>query len=276
MPLHKTLRRHPIHVLRAVALLAVLGSALASTRTTVRADHSWNNYHWARTDKRFALQLGSNVLPEWDTALGIASEDWSRSKVLDTLVVPGQSEPQVCLARMTPGRVEVCSANHGRVIWLAIAQVELDGEHITAGRAVMNDYYFTRWLITFNQARRQQVMCHELGHTLGLDHQDEDFRNEPLGTCMDYSNDVTLNQHPDKHDYEQLELIYAHTDSFTSAGGASSPAAVELEDTDLLQPTAWGTLAGKTHNGGEEIYVRELGRGRQLVTFALLVPPEFR
>ncbi len=32
-------------------------------------------------------------------------------------------------------------------------------------------------------------MCQEIGHDFGLDHQDENFNNPNLGTCMDYTND---------------------------------------------------------------------------------------
>jgi hypothetical protein len=39
-------------------------------------------------------------------------------------------------------------------------------------------------------------MCQEVGHTFGLDHQDENFNNTNLGTCMDYTNDPSTNQHP--------------------------------------------------------------------------------
>jgi hypothetical protein len=62
-------------------------------------------------------------------------------------------------------------------------------------------------------AERQGVMCQEVGHTYGLDHQDEDFNNANLGTCMDYPNDWSTNQHPNQHDYDQLVSIYSHTDA---------------------------------------------------------------
>ncbi len=50
-------------------------------------------------------------------------------------------------------------------------------------------------------------MCQEVGHTLGLDHQDEVFDNPNLETCMDYTNDPSTNQHPNAHDYDQLATI---------------------------------------------------------------------
>jgi hypothetical protein len=50
-------------------------------------------------------------------------------------------------------------------------------------------------------------MCQEVGHTLGLDHQDDVFDNPTLGTCMDYTSDPSTSQHPNRHDYEELELL---------------------------------------------------------------------
>jgi hypothetical protein len=69
-------------------------------------------------------------------------------------------------------------------------------------------------------AEHQGVMCQEVGHDFGLDHQDTNFNNPNLGTCMDYTRDWSTNQHPNQHDYDQLATIYAsHSD-----GGARSAA----------------------------------------------------
>src|SRR4029453_1923478 len=70
-----------------------------------------------------------------------------------------------------------------------------------------------------SNAWRQLVTCQEVGHTFGLDHQDENFTNANLGTCMDYTNDPSTNQHPNQHDYDQLEAIYAHLDGGGGGGG---------------------------------------------------------
>ncbi|MGH2691071.1 MAG: hypothetical protein ACRDHM_01040 [Actinomycetota bacterium] len=51
------------------------------------------------------------------------------------------------------------------------------------------------------------LLCHELGHVLGLDHR--------AGGCMDYA-DVTGYELPDAHDLEALSALYAHQDP---AGG---------------------------------------------------------
>jgi hypothetical protein len=50
-------------------------------------------------------------------------------------------------------------------------------------------------------------MCQEVGHTVGLDHQDTSLDNPNLGTCMDYTSNPLGppdNEHPKKHDYDEL------------------------------------------------------------------------
>ena len=84
----------------------------------------------------------------------------------------------------------------------------------------LNDTYFNT--STYNTtAWRNLVSCQEVGHTLGLDHQDENFNNANLGTCMDYTNNPGTNQHPNQHDYDQLVTIYSHLDSTTTVGAAA-------------------------------------------------------
>jgi hypothetical protein len=256
--------------------LLFAAAALLAWPSASSADHDLRGLHWARTSNPFTVKLGSNVLPEWDNALRIASEDWSQSKVLDTVIVPGQSRPQNCKKKFTPGRVEVCSGKYGFTWWLAMAQWVADGEHIVAANVIMNDHFFVHRRSILNpEIHRQQMMCHELGHTLGLGHRDEDFSNEPLGTCMDYSDDVAPNQHPDKHDYDQLELLYNHTDSFTTLDTSPVELSSELARDDFLQPASWGQLVGIHLGGAEAVYVRDLSGGQKLVTYALWAPPDF-
>lgn len=106
-------------------------------------------------------------------------------------------------------------------------------------------------------------MCQEVGHTLGLDHQDENFNNANLGTCMDYTNNPGTNQHPNQHDYAQLESIYSHLDSTSTVG--AMPA--EMAEGDFSSPSAWGKLVSSTHNGAAALYELDFGRGHKIFTF---------
>ncbi|HXG40454.1 MAG TPA: hypothetical protein VNJ28_05885, partial [Candidatus Limnocylindrales bacterium] len=210
------MRRLGVHraAVGAAAAAALVGAALVPA--SVGASHSWGPYHWARTANPFTVTLGDNVSATWDSYLAEASSDWTASSVLDTTVAPGRTRPKPC--RPTSGRVEVCSAAYGGTGWLGVAQIWVSSSHITQATVKVNDTYFNT--ATYNTpAWRRLVMCQEVGHTFGLDHQDETFDNPTLGTCMDYTNDPDgppSNEHPNAHDYEQLETIYAHLDSTTT------------------------------------------------------------
>lgn len=201
---------------RSLLLVALLGIFVTGMAVPAGADHSWGSYHWARKANPFTLKLGDNVETKWDSYLATTSSDWSKSSVLDTTIVAGGTTARRC--RPTAGRVEVCNAKYGNNGWLGVAQIWLSGNHITRGTAKVNDTYFDT--PTYNTpAWRNLVMCQEVAHTFGLDHQDENFSNPNLGTCMDYTNDPDgppSNEHPNSHDFEQLETIYGHTDSTTT------------------------------------------------------------
>ena len=110
-------------------------------------------------------------------------------------------------------------------------------------------------------------MCQEVGHTLGLDHQDEDFDNPNLGTCMDYTSDPSTNQHPNAHDYEELEAIYAHLDGVTTVGQTlpnGSRAEVNFDE-----PGEWGRAIRKSGDGRNSLFERDLGGGRKVFTFVI-------
>lgn len=226
--------------------------------TAQQASHSWNGYHWARTTNSFTLSLGDNVSGAWDSVLGTTSSDWSKSTVLDTRIVSGRTTAKRC--RATAGRVEVCNSTYGRTGWLGIAQVWANGTHITQGTVKLNDTYFNT--STYNTtAWRNLVSCQEVGHTLGLDHQDTNFDNPPLGTCMDYTNDPTPNQHPDTHDYDELKIIYGHVDSTTTVGQIVAAGA------SFDHPSTWGALIASSRGGRSETYERALGGEARLLTF---------
>jgi hypothetical protein len=246
--------------LLAVAAAAVL--AVVALPGLAQADHSWGGYHWARTSNPFTLKLGDNVDSKWDSYLATTSADWSQSSVLNTTIVAGATKPRSCKA--TTGRVEVCNAAYGNTGWLGIASISITGgTHITAGYVKLNDTYFNT--ATYNTpAWRNVVSCQEVGHTLGLDHQDEDFTNPDLNTCMDYSNNPNPNQHPNAHDYEQLESIYAHLDS-TSTVGADAPGRGKPQAGK--DASSWGSRVEGSPAAGHSTYVKDLGGGEVVVTF---------
>jgi hypothetical protein len=262
----------------------VIGSALAVLLALVafssdaQANHSWGNYHWARTNNNlFNLPLGDNVTLAWDSYLGTTATDWSTSSVLDTTIVAGKTSRSNC--RPTSGRVEVCNYRYGSNGWLGVAQIWVSGSHIVQGTTKVNDTYFKREKYN-TEAWRNMVMCQEVGHTLGLDHQDEVHSNPNLGTCMDYTNDPTgragtngtlSNEHPNAHDYEQLEAIYTHTDLKTTVGSTSAATTMPpaANQGNLNSRAEWGRKIHESSNGQLELYERDFGGGKKMYTFVI-------
>lgn len=239
----------------AISLVLLAGS--------VYAFHAWGNYHWGRTVSPFNLSVGDNVSAVWDASLSGAATDWSVSTVLNTNVVAGKSSRN---CRPTNGRVEVCNNKYGNNGWLGIASIWANGDHIVQGTVKVNDTYFNT--AKYNTpAWRNLVICQELGHTLGLGHQDEDFSNPNLNTCMDYTSEPTTNQHPNAHDYNELESIYSHLDIVNTFSNSS----LLSGNAGGSEHAEWGRAIKNSDDGRPSLYVRELGNGQRLFTFVIWV-----
>ena len=251
------------------------------TPTAVLASHSWNGYHWGRTTNPFLIQVGNNLSGVWSplssSSYTEALTDWSNpppdlpTELRLSSVPGGVSNTKRCPP--TAGRVEVCNNIYGNNGWLGIAQIWLSGSHITQGTVKLNDTYFNT--ASYNKPEwRNLVLCQELGHTLGLDHQDTNNFNVNLGTCMDYTSNprpllpLLNNEHPNRHDYEQLVTIYTHTDSAgTATVNQISPNLPN--EAGGNNRSEWGMLMRSTHGGRTELFIRDLGGGHQLATFVI-------
>ncbi|MDP3792513.1 MAG: hypothetical protein Q8Q89_02165 [bacterium] len=243
------------------------------------ANHSWGFYHWGRIANPFTLKLGDNVSFTWDKYLATSSNGWSQSSVLDTVVVSGKTSPKTC--KPVAGRVEVCNNKYGRNGWLGVASIWINSAgHITQGAVKVNDSYFNS--APYNtSAWKNLVMCQEVGHTFGLDHQDENFNNPPLGSCMDYSSDPTLNQYPNQHDYDQLETIYSHLDSTNTVSLASLSKLGQLVRAGIGEANAdeneeWGKSIRKSYDKRNSLYEKDLGKGEKVYTFVIWADPSHK
>ena len=278
-----------VAVIGMSALAALL--ALAAFSSEADANHSWGNYHWARTTNPFTLKLGDNVSSSWDpylitTSSSDANQGWDHSSVLDTNIVRGGVSPKSC--KPLSGRVDVCNERYGYNGWLGVAGISVSGSHITKAYVKLNDSYFNTK--TYNTpAWRNMVMCQEVGHTFGLDHTDENFDNTNLGSCMDYTNDPSglagtngtlSNEYPGgddpttttfetNHDYAQLNTIYSHLDATTtisslSSGSSMGSAAIQGDDNTQR---GWGQ---KIRDSGKlELWELDLGGGKKLFRFVI-------
>lgn len=251
-----------------LTIAAFIAPSFNNSPESVEASHSWGNYHWARSSNPVSLELGNNVNGYWDGHLSVAISDWNASPYINLINANGKAKGK---CRPTDGRIEVCNDTYGNTGWLGIAQIWASGDHITQGVAKLNDTYFNTASYS-DPAWRQLVMCQEIAHAFGLGHQDENFDDPPMGTCMDYTSDPVPNQHPDNHDFQQLATIYSHLDSDGGGGGGNcngnNPNCNNgnngMNNADYNHPSEWGQMVSS--HGRASLYMRDFGNGNVMFT----------
>lgn len=234
------------------------------------ATHSWANYHWSRSVNPLTLKVGDNVSSLWDGYLNVALSDWNNSTAVQLSKTSGLTSPRTC--KPVAGRIEVCNSKYGKNGWLGIAQIWVSGNHITQAVTKLNDTYFLT--ATYNTpAWRQLVICQEVAHDFGLNHQDENFSNSNLGSCMDYTSDPDgplSNEHPNTHDFDQLNTIYAHLDAMaTSLVLKTNGKNQDKNEVDFSDQKEWGRTLRRDSKGNPSLYERDLGKGNKVVTHVL-------
>ena len=251
---------------RRLLVLSAGVLAVGLLTNVATATHSWGGYHWARTTPQFTLKLGKNLSSaDWINHLSATSSDWnSGNSAVLTAVVNGQSNKR---CSMVSGTTQVCNGTYGNNGWLGLASINITGGvHITQGSAKMNDTYFNT--STYNNPNeRRHVMCQEIAHTFGLDHQSTDGSSQ--NSCMDYFSNTganatsTLSTKPNAHDFEQLNLIYAHLDSTTTVSAtAAASSANDIGD----DSNSWGILVSQSKNGRSSTYENMNRDGSKTVT----------
>ena len=107
--------------------------------------------------------------------------------------------------------------------WLGIAQIFVEGGHITKGTVKLN----TTFLNSYGAFVADHVLCQELGHILGLTH-----NVSVTDTCMNDGGaatsqaewlailNATGSDSPNAHDTEELNASYAHASTEAGTGGS--------------------------------------------------------
>ncbi len=260
---------------RILAAISV-GLTCAAMANSAMATHSWGGYHWARTSNPFTLKLGDNLTAaDWKSYLAQSSSDWNSGNGTPVLtaIVAGTSNKR---CSMVAGTTQVCNGKYGNNGWLGLASINLTGgTHITQGSAKMNDTYFST--ATYNNPNEKlHVMCQEVAHTFGLDHQSTNGSSQ--NSCMDYFSNTgpnatsTLSTKPNAHDFDELKIIYGHLDSSTTvaaiaAAAAAAQAPGSKVDVDISDdPNSWGKLMSQNNNGRSSVYERTNGDGSKTIT----------
>jgi len=257
---------------RRLALAISVGLAGAIVTPAIHANHSWGGYHWARTTPQFTLKLGNNLTTaDWKAHLMQTSSDWnSGNSAVLTAIVAGTSNKRCA---MVQGTTQVCNGTYGKNGWLGLASINITGGvHITQGTAKMNDTYFNSAPYN-NPNEREHVMCQEVAHTFGLDHQSTDGSSQ--NSCMDYFSNTgtnagsSLSTKPNQHDFDELNLIYGHLDATStvaSIAAATAARGVAGADVDDGDPANWGQLVRQSPEGRSSHYERYNVDGTRVAT----------
>jgi hypothetical protein len=199
-------------VMAAFAVVLLLAPLVTVAPT---AASQTGGFHWARKSSQFTLQVGSDLDGPWPAILKQVVADWNKSETVTFRIVGGGTGPQEC--HPITGRVEACNWRYGtQEGWLGLTRLYFNdrGDHIEAATVQMNDSFFDTGSQYNNDAARRHTMCHEIGHTSGLDHVSTD-------SCMNDSQYAVFNNlHPINKDFNQQARIYNHTDSTTTVAGA--------------------------------------------------------
>jgi hypothetical protein len=236
-----------------VLILLAIALVVPPVATSV-AGTSASSYHWARKRSHFTLKVGDDVSNNWDQLLRRTLADWNKNDTVTLDKVGGRTNPKEC--RPVTGRVEVCNWMYGtQTGWLGLTQLYFDRSgHIEAATVQLNDSYLNSGRQYNTDAARRHTICHELGHTMGLDHVD-------TRSCMNNSQYAVFNYlKPIRGDFRRLERIYDHRDDETTVSSASVTSKGVVEPTSLpTRPSGRDATETKT--------VQTLDDGREVVTF---------
>lgn len=204
---------------RLLTALLLSALALAVNAGAAAADHAWyvdgRPVHWASTVDPAVIDLGDNLDdPVWDDLRFVPSWVWSA-----TTLPSGELGLSPYLRVSTrPGglpsnEVEMYDDFYGANGWVGQATLNyIDSEgHIRGATIELNRSY----LLT--QREKHAAINHEVGHTLGLTHQD--------GTVMCAV--LCGIENPVAHDYEVLDSVNSHIDAYdTTIPDVQTPARV--------------------------------------------------
>lgn len=219
--------------MRRALMLVIAVVMLLGTAAPGLASNSWNGYHWADGpsdphDGSIGLTLVDD-LTAYGTEYSAVFADWNGAPGPLTLTSSvGVGRPAACdnvgtdpAGAAILGTVHVCNDAYGKNGWLGLARIWLAADgHIEAGVALMNDSYLLEPDSVYNdEVAWQHVLCQEVGHTFGLDHQASPKNQSCMNDRWGLTNTSFMS--PNQHDYDTLNEIYGVAGG--GDGGATKP-----------------------------------------------------
>ena len=174
------------------------------------ADNQWSSYHWEKKGGELTLSIGDNHNGEghapWSELLGgdlsgDVAAYWDGGGF-------GGSYLTINVVTGGEGDIESYNDHYGDTGWLGLASIWIKrgkNKHIVRGESKVNDYYID--LAGYDRFSSRDnwihVLCQEIGHTFGLDH------NREGATCMNDQTPDLIYPTPNSHDTDMLNIMYA-------------------------------------------------------------------
>lgn len=221
------------------------------------------NNAWAfsrRSSSGLDLRVLNNLDQKWQVTFSTVMTEWDNGDPdAVSFRVERISDPS---CRMVPDVMVVCNDDYGQTSWRGVNELLTENGFIVASVAKLNDFF----LENTNDALRQYVCCHEIGHGLGLGHTDEAIYNRDLGECMDYTVRPEVNMHPGKTNFDALAEMYGVVGGSRILG--ENPSARRMDDVEYSpEDVDWRMLRRTKH---AEHYEADIGDGRKVRRVFLL------
>lgn len=163
--------------------------------------------YWPSEGKGLTVTVINALDDKWQSTFSRAVMDWNKgsssvAKSVSIMEEAGTYDPN---CKAPENKIMVCNGDYGETKWRGITESTEDFQGlIYSTTARMNEYY----LLNMDSGAWLYTMCHELGHTIGLAHTDENFNNADLGDCMDYTNNLGTNAKPTSLNFQKLFALY--------------------------------------------------------------------
>lgn len=189
-------------------------------------DHFWENYKWLKTTQNLVVSVGdchtqSDI--NWPTMLADVVYHWNH--VPENQDGSGDVYTQTNLTFVKTAcegaMIKSFNDNYGDTGWYGESNIYYndDDNYILRATSQVNLYY------SLNSRKWQHILCHEIGHGVGLGHQSES--GDDLNTCMDYDY-FHSNRYPNKHDFDLLNFMYGDETDYHSPDNKNKRKTLEI------------------------------------------------